>query len=293
MLALTSALCSAVATMLIQRGLRRGNFYAGFWINIAVGMIGLWSLVLLLVPRADYHWSAVPYFIFSGVVGTATGRLFRVAAIEKVGAPVAAAINNLSPFISTGLAILLLGERVTLPILTGTLVIVLGTTLLSLSGKYVGFRVRHLIYPFLSASCFGVVAIFRKLGLGHAGPLFDSAVNNTAAMVAATTFVLVSGNWGALVCDGRSILYFIGGGIMENSGVFLVLVSLGLGEVSVVTPLAGTTPLFVLLLAFLFPRGVEKLSWRIVVGVVLIVLGVVALTGAKNLPFLSPSSPSP
>ena len=89
MLALTSALCSAVATMLIQWGLRRGNFYAGFWINIAVGMIGLWSIVLLLVPRADYHWSAVPYFIFSGVVGTAAGRLFRVAAIEKVGAPVA------------------------------------------------------------------------------------------------------------------------------------------------------------------------------------------------------------
>ena len=287
MLALTSALCSAVATMLIQRGLRRGNFYAGFWINIAVGMIGLWSIVLLFVPRAEYHWRAVPYFIFSGVVGTAAGRLFRVAAIEKVGAPVAAAILNLSPFISTGLAILLLGERVTLPILLGTLVIVLGTILLSLSGKYVGFRVRHLIYPFLSASCFGVVAIIRKLGLGHAGPLFDSAVNNTAAMVAATTFVLVSGNRGALVCDGRSILYFIGGGIMENTGVFLVLVSLGLGEVSVVTPLAGTAPLFVLLLTFLFPREVKQLSWRIIVGVVLIVLGVISLTGSKNLPIPS------
>ena len=287
MLALASALCSAVATMLIQRGLRRGNFYAGFWINIAVGMIGLWSIVLLFVPRADYHWSAVPYFIFSGVVGTAAGRLFRVAAIEKVGAPVAAAILNLSPFISTGLAILLLGERVTLPILLGTLVIVLGTILLSLSGKYVGFRVRHLIYPFLSASCFGLVAIIRKLGLGHAGPLFDSAVNNTAAMVAATTFVLVSGNRGALVCDGRSILYFIGGGIMENTGVFLVLLSLGLGEVSVVTPLAGTAPLFVLLLTFLFPREVKQLSWRIIVGVGLMVLGVISLTGSKNLPIPS------
>jgi len=283
MLALTSALCSAVATMLIQRGLRRGNFYAGFWINITVGMIGLWSIVLLFVPRAEYHWRAVPYFVFSGVVGTAAGRLFRVAAIEKVGAPVAAAILNLSPFISTGLAILLLGERVTLPILLGTLVIVLGTILLSLSGKYVGFRVRHLIHPFLSASCFGLVAIIRKLGLGHAGPLFDSAVNNTAAMVAATAFVFVSGNRGALVCDGRSILYFIGGGIMEDTGVFLVLLSLGLGEVSVVTPLAGTAPLFVLLLTFLFPREMKQLSWRIVVGAVLIVLGVVALTGSKNL----------
>src|SRR6266567_2719918 len=103
MLALTSALCSAVATMLIQRGLRRGNFYAGFWINIAVGVMGLWSLVLLLVPSAEYQWRAVPYFVFSGVVGTAAGRLFRVAAIEKVGASVAAAVNTLAPLISSGL----------------------------------------------------------------------------------------------------------------------------------------------------------------------------------------------
>jgi uncharacterized membrane protein len=282
LLALASALCSAVSTMLIQRGLRHANFYAGFWINIVVGMIGLWSVVLLMVPADAYHWSAVPYFVLSGVVGTAAGRLFRVVAIEKVGAPVAASINNLSPFIASGLAILLLGERVTLPILLGTLVIVLGTILLSQSGRHVGFRVRHLLYPLLSASCFGVVAILRKLGLGHAGPLFDSAINNTAAMVAATVFVLASGKREALVCNGRSLLYFIGGGIAENTGVFLVLVALGFGEVSVVTPLAGTAPLFVLLLTVLFLGG-EQLSGRIVVGAVFIVLGVFLLTGANRL----------
>jgi uncharacterized membrane protein len=268
--------------MLIQRGLRHANFYAGFWINIAVGMIGLWTVVLFMVPPDGYHWSAVPYFVLSGVVGTAAGRLFRVAAIEKVGAPVAASINNLSPFIATGLAILLLGERVTLPILLGTLVIVLGTILLSQSGRYVGFRIRHLLYPLLSASCFGVVAILRKLGLAHAGPLFDSAVNNTAAMVAATVFVLASGKREALVCNGRSVLYFIGGGIAENTGVFLVLVALGFGEVSVITPLSGTAPLFVLLLTALFVGG-EQLSGRIVVGAVFIVLGVFLLTGANRL----------
>ncbi|PYM31084.1 MAG: hypothetical protein DME15_18680 [Candidatus Rokuibacteriota bacterium] len=278
-IALASAVCSAVATTLIQRGLRRSNFYAGFWINVTVGMVGLWSAVLLLVPRSEYSWRAVPYFVASGVVGTAAGRLFRVAAIDKVGASVAAAILNLAPLISTGLAILLLGERVTPPILAGTLVIVLGTILLSLSGRHVGFRPRDLVYPFLSASCFGVVAIIRKLGLGLAGPLFDSAINITAAMVAASAFVLASGHGGALRCDARSLFYFVGGGVAENTGVFLVLVALGLGDVSVVIPLAGTAPLFVLLLAYLFPSAVEKLGWRVVVGAVLIVLGVFLLMG--------------
>src|SRR5262245_11792769 len=176
-LALSSAVCSAVATMLIQRGLRRSNFYAGFWLNVAVGAVGLWAAVLLLVPRDEYNWHAAPYFIASGVIGTAAGRLFRVAAIEKVGASVSAAILNLAPLISTVLAVALLGERITLAILSGTLVVVLGTTLLSVSGKHVGFRPRELIYPCISAKCFAVVAIPTKLCPGLDGPGFDAAIN--------------------------------------------------------------------------------------------------------------------
>jgi Predicted membrane protein len=282
-LALASAFFSAIATILIQQGLRRSNFYAAFWINVAVGVVGLWTAVLLFVPRETWDWSAVPYFVFSGVVGTAGGRLFRTVAIDKVGAPVAAAILNLTPLIATGLAIALLHERVTAPILAGTLVIVAGTVMLSLSGKYVGFQTRHLIYPVLAATCFGIVQIARKMGLSQAGPLFDAAVNTTAAMVAATTFVVATGNRRALRVDRESLLYLIGGGAAENTGVTLLIVALGFGDVSVVTPLIGTAPLFVLLLAFVIPGGRRRLGWRVVTATLLIVLGVYLLTGAKRL----------
>ena len=277
-MALSSALCTAAAAIFIQRGLYRSDFYAGFWINIAVGVVGLWSAALLLVPFDDYNLRAVPYFVFSGVIGTAGGRLFRVFAIHKVGASAAATVNNLAPLIASGLAILVLGERVTLPIVAGTMVIVVGTVLLSLGGKYVGFRVRDLGYPLIAATCFGTVAVVRKLGLGHAGPLFGSAINITAALIVSTAFVTATGNQGALRSDRRSLLYFIAGGIAENAGVFLLLVSLGFGDVSIVTPLAGTSPLFVLLFAYLFPSRAEKLGWRVVMGAVLIVLGVVLLS---------------
>lgn len=277
-LALGSALCAALSTFLIQRGLQRSNFYAGAWINVVVGALAAWTATLLLVPWQAYTWRAVPYFVFSGVVGTAGGRLFRVLAIQKVGAPVAAAVNNLAPLVATVLAIVILGEHVTPPILAGTLVIVGGTILLSLSGRYVGFRARHLVYPFIAASCFGIVAIVRKLGLSTAGPLFDAAINVTAALLASTTFVAASGNLGSLRCDRRSLLWFIAGGIAENTGVFLVLLALGFGDVSVVIPLAGTAPLFVLLIAYLFPSEANRLNWRVIVGAGLIVLGVGLLT---------------
>jgi transporter family protein len=277
-MALSSALCTALATIFIHRGLQRSNFYAGAWINVVVGTIAAWSAALLLVPFDEYTWKAVPYFALSGVIGTTGGRLFRVLAIQKVGAPVAAAVNNLSPLVASVLAILILGEHVTLPIVGGTLVIVGGTILLSLSGRYVGFRARDLAYPFIAATCFGTVQIIRKLGLSTAGPLLGATINVSAALIASTAFILASGNGGSLRCDRRTLLYFIGGGIAENGGVFLVLLALGFGEVSVVIPLAGTAPLFVVFLAYLFPNAAGKLNWRVVAGAALIVLGVVLLS---------------
>jgi drug/metabolite transporter, DME family len=281
-LALSSAFFSAVATHLIQLGLRRSNFYAAFWINVTVGALGLWCAVLLFVPRETWDWSAVSYFVFSGVVGTAGGRLFRTLAIEKVGAAVAAAVFNLTPLIATGLAVVLLHERVTGPILAGTLIIVAGTLVLSLSGRYGGFQPRHLVYPLIAATCFGIVQIARKLGLSQTGPIFDAAVNTTAAMAAATAFVLATGNWRALRSDGATLLFLIAGGAAENIGVTLLIVALGFGDVSVVTPLIGTSPLFVLLLALLIPGGRRQLGGRVVAATILIVLGVVLLTGAKR-----------
>lgn len=274
LMALSSALCTASATILIQRGLRGSTFYAGAWINVVVGAVAAWSAAAWLVPIEEFTWQAVPYFALSGLIGTTGGRLFRVFAIQKVGAPVAAAVNNLTPLVASGLAILLLGERVTLPIVSGTLVIVAGTILLSLSGRYIGFRVRDLSYPFIAASCFGIVQILRKLGLASAGPLLGATINVTAALIAVTAFVAASGHLGSLRCSRRSLLYFIGGGIAENGGVFLLLLALGFGDVSVVIPLAGTAPLFVLGLAYLIPSDRARLGWRIVAGVVLIVLGV-------------------
>jgi uncharacterized membrane protein len=283
LLALVSAFCSAVGTILVQRGLQRSNVYAGFWVNVTVGTLGLWAAVLLFVPRAEWDWSALPYFVVSGVVGTACGRLCRVTAIEKVGAPVAAAVSNLAPLFTTALAIVLFAEDVTLLELLGTLVIVLGTVVLSLSRKQAGFPLRYLAYPLMTAVCFGLVQVVRKAGLSDAGPLFDGALNVTAAWVAATAYVFASGHGPALRADGASLLYLGAGGAAENASALLVIVALGYGEVSLVSPLAATAPLFVLPLALLFPSAAGRPGWRIALGTVLIVAGVVLLAGPTRL----------
>jgi uncharacterized membrane protein len=278
LLALGGALCSAAATIFIRQGLRTSDPLSGLWINVLVGTVSLWAAVLVTGGPGRVSPRGVLFFVFAGLIGTIGGRLLRFIAIEKVGASITAALINLNPFVSCTLAIILLGEHVTWPIVAGTAVIVAGTTLLSAGGKRLGFRPAQLLLPILSAVCFGVVAVLRKVGLGDTGPIVGTAINVTTALVAFTAFLLASGRSAVMVCRGRSLAHFVAAGLTENAGVFMNVVALGLGTVSVVTPLYGTAPIFVLFLAPLFLRDVEVFSLRVVVGTVLIVLGVYLIT---------------
>jgi uncharacterized membrane protein len=276
-LALTSALCSASATVFIRRGLSGGDTNTGFWINVAVGTVAIWIAVLVVGP-GPVHLSSLAFFAVSGLVGTVAGRLFRFLSIRQVGAGVSAAITSQSPFVSTILSILLLGERVTMPIAIGTVVIVAGTVLLSASGKLVGFRPVLLVVPFLSATCFGVVAILRKLGLGGASAVQGFAVNVTTAFVAFSLYLAIARRGEARVCTPRSAAWFVAAGLAENAGVFLGVLALKLGAVRVVTPLTATAPIFVLLMAPVLLPGIERVTARVVVGACLIVAGIYLIT---------------
>jgi drug/metabolite transporter, DME family len=277
-LALTAAFLGAGATIMIRQGLRGSDPYAGFWINVIVGAVASWIAVAATGGPGPVTGKALAFFVLAGLVGTVAGRLLRFIAIERVGASVSAAIVNLNPLIATLLAIALLGEHVTVPIVTGTIVIALGTILLSMSGGRLGFHPRMLVFPLLSATCFGMVSILRKLGLSGAGPFIGMALNVTTAAVAFAAFMLASGQRRSLICRGRSLAYFAAAGLLENVAVFLNIVALGMGTVSVVTPLYGTSPIFTLLLSFFFLRGIERLSGRVVAGTLLIVAGIYLLT---------------
>jgi drug/metabolite transporter, DME family len=278
LLALGGAFLSAAATIFIRQGLRGSDPYTGFWVNLVVGTVSLWIAVLATGGPVQVTVRGALFFLFAGLIGTVGGRLLRFVAIERVGASISAALINLNPFVATALAIAVLGEHVTLPIVLGTAVIVVGTTLLSIGGRRLGVRPAQLALPVLSAVCFGVVAVLRKLGLSDTGVVVGSAINVTTALVAFTAFLLASGRPEVMVCRGRSLAHFVAAGLTENVGVFMNVMALSLGTVSVVTPLYGTAPIFVLFLAPFFLRDVETLSVRIVAGTLLIVFGVYLIT---------------
>lgn len=277
-LALTSALVNATSTILVRRGYERYGVYTAMWINVAVGTVVVWLAVLATGGVGTPSPAGIAYFALAGLIGTVGGRLLRFMSIDVVGASISAAVVNLSPLVSTLLAIIFLAERVTAPVLLGTLVTILGTTLLSSTGRALTVRPGMLLLPLLSAACFGIVAVLRKIGLGGMAPLPGFAVNVTAAFVAFTAFLIASRQTSVMACRGRSLVYFVAAGVAENLSVFLLVLALSAGTVSVVAPLASVSPIFVLVLSFFFLRGLEVLTVRIVVGTVMIVVGVWLLT---------------
>jgi uncharacterized membrane protein len=277
-LALAAAVLSAAATVLIRQGLRGSDPYTGFWINCMVGVAGLWLCVLFTGGMGEVSARGILLFAAAGLIGTVGGRLARFLAIAKVGASVSAAVINLTPLIATAFAIVLLGERVTLPIVAGTIVIVAGTLLLSVSGVSLGFRPWMIVFPLTAATCFGIVQVIRKVALGGIGPIPGTAINLTTALIAFSAIMIGSGHRGIYACRGRTLVYLIAAGVAENAGVFLTIVALSHGAVSVVTPLTAAAPIFVLLSTPFFLKGVEVLTPRVVAGTVLIVIGVYLIT---------------
>jgi uncharacterized membrane protein len=277
-LALGNAALSAASTIFIRQGLRKADAFTGFWINLIVGAVGMWIAVLATGSIGHVSRTGVLIFVIAGLLGTVGGRLLRFLSIEKVGASIASAVGNLQPMISTTLAILILGEQVTIPILTGTIVIVVGTVLLSISRGGTGFRPALIVFPLMSATCFGAVQVLRKAGLAHMGPVMATAVNYTAALIAFSALMLSVGHRGILTCRGRTLAQFVLSGIAENGAVFLLIVALSIGKVSVVTPLTASAPIFVLLLSPFFLRGLEIVNARVITGTLLIVVGVAVIT---------------
>lgn len=82
-LALLSAVLTASATIFIRQGLQHSNSYTGYWINLVVGVAGLWIAVFIFTPEDVVFSRAIPIFALSGLVGTIGGRFTRFVAIDS------------------------------------------------------------------------------------------------------------------------------------------------------------------------------------------------------------------
>ena len=282
---LLSAFAFAFHAIFIKIGLEGSDPFSGTLISSVINVGFLWILSAVFVPMDAFLKPGLIYLIIGGLLAPSLARVFLYTGFEKVGVAVTAPIRTTFPIISSVLAILFLKEPLTFPIGAAILFTVLGTALLSLSSSgprletQLQWKKTDLLFPFTAALFYGVSHFIRKVGLATVPSGIAAATVVTTVSLA---FYLLSlpliKKKRTMAMGKRSVLYFSLGGIAGSFGQMFILSALSLGRVSIVTPIAGITPIFILVMTYLFFKKTERIDYRVVTGVVAIVLGVVLLS---------------
>ncbi|MFB6153345.1 MAG: EamA family transporter [Halodesulfurarchaeum sp.] len=288
LLALVPALLWGFSPILSKRGMVKGG--SSLQASLVVVMVdsSLYALALLVIQGTavfhDLPLESVALFFLAGVVGTALGRLAVFTGVDRVGASVNSAAVSTRPLFATAMAAILLGEAVTLPTVVGIVVLVVGLTVLTLSrgGDIRGWGPRDLLFPLAAAFLFGFGNVARRFGLlayPEVTLLEAVALNEVGATVALVGYAAYAGRLDVLRAPKRTYAYFSGSGAITAVALLSLFAALQRGRVAIVDPLAATAPLFTPIFAAVFLRDVERVTRGVVMGAVLVVVGVVLITG--------------
>ncbi len=281
-LALVCAVCFGLNPVMVRMDFSRaGRIDAALIIGLAVAIP---IYVALLPVFGGLRWeqvtaTAVVAYALGGLFGAGIGRRWLYTAIDRLGASSATAIKNAAPLFTTALAILVFGEHVGLPQWAAIASIIAGITLVTWRS---GGGVRQLVDVGVvaalgSALSYGVRPLILKFGLTEANlPLTAALVGAISAFAYA---LALSRPWGfGSVASGRdALVLFIVAGALQAFGFLALTFGLARDAVSIVYPVTSTAPLFTLAFTWALLRGNEQVTWRIALGALAVVAGVVVL----------------
>jgi drug/metabolite transporter (DMT)-like permease len=242
---------------------------------LAVGLVA----AVAEAPSRGVHAAAAWPFLLAGVLQPGIGQLLVTLAIREAGASRASVVFGVAPLISVTIALVLLGEPVSVPLLVGAVLIVAGGVELARErGRPEHLRTIGLIYAFAVTILFSARDnLLRWLSRGTEVP---SGVAAAATLIGGTVVILV-----ALTprLRGRPRLHdalpFLGVGVLFGLSYVSLFEAYYRGRVTVDSPLIATESLWGVGLAVLLMRHTELVGRRLLLGALLVVAGG-ALIGA-------------
>lgn len=280
--ALANAFLFALHNMFTKKALRYSNPATAVISSLLINIIFLWGVSILFVPLLSLASASILIFVVVGLFQPGLTRLLTYKGIDALGVAITDPIRATTPLFSAMMAIIFLGEKITVPIVVATLTIMAGITLLSWrsgSMKLTGSAV-FLWYPLAASALAGASQVVRKFGLAAVPhPFLAAAVTASSSFVVSlATLWYVEKSQETWKMNRHCFWWFLAAGITISLGMVCIYYALDLGKVSVVIPISSTGPFFSLVFAALFLRDVERVTLRIVLAAAMIIGGVVLLT---------------
>lgn len=281
LLALGAALCFSSGQICSRLGLNHGTPTSAISFSLFTSTAVL--LVVLGPPasRAVAPTAGVLLFTGAGVLSPFCTQILLFISANKVGISRASPLRNTTPLFAGIVAVLWLGETVTVAIATGTLLIIFGASLLGMrdSEQAVPYQPIYLLLPVMAAFLGGFASPMRK----HGYSLIDSVpmavcLVQGGAFVALVLYLLATGKYRELILRRETLWWFGLSGLLNSAAVTMNMTALEMGDVVLVSPLISTTPLFTVILSTIFLRSFERVTLKVLVGAAAICLGGIVLT---------------
>ena len=280
LIALAAAFAFGLSGVASKRGLAYLEPLTGTLVTVGTCLAGYLLTAPLWMRAGDWFTAGFWLFACVGILQPTLSMYFANEAFSRAGAVVAATFAATSPLFAAGFALLLLDERLTLAIATGTILSVFGIATLSWMPRG-GRRLvaAALVFATGTALIRGLNTAVAKFGIDLLPNVFMAGFCSFAVSFA----ILVAvhrwrrGGWPRRL-PRRGVCCFAAAGLCIGCGIGLIFWALLLGRVVVVAPIAGAYPVFTMLAAAAL--GDERITARVAAGVVLVVAGV-ALVGVS------------
>lgn len=276
-IAFSASIVFAVSNHVQHIALDHMDVRTGTIVNVATTALLLWlASPLFLVPETLLTRAAA-LFALAGLIVPSLSMTLHTLSVRTIGPGITAGLTSTSPVFAMVIAVAVLGEIVTGRILVGTAIVTGGIGFIALRSRQggVSWPVWAVLIPLGAALTRGVAHNIIKFGLG------DLPSPMTAALISSTISLLV-----LLIFNGTQRqrfprfgpgYYWFGLlGVLNAIGMVAVSTALHLGEVVLVSPLIATTPVFTLLIGWLFFRR-EAVTWSSFAAIAIIFTGCVLI----------------
>jgi len=279
-LALAASLMFGVSSVLIHRALRGVDPFTGLVIDLTFNSLLLWVFLLGVHGLSELFAPVNLIFVGAGLLVPGLFRFMAFKGIEQLGASVSTTVLNSSPLFAVLMAMAILDERPGLINLLGAVSVVGGLTSLSWRGDTRAWHARDLVFPLAAALLAALRDNVVRLGLleGPAPLMGATIASTTSAVTMGLVYFPRFGLRRFAASDATGLRCFAGTGCIHFIAYIAMFTALGMGRVSIVSPLVHCFSLFTLVLSHFFLRDADALTPRKVLATLLVVLGVVLIS---------------
>ena len=273
----TSSILTRIGTQRIS-----GPTATLFSVGTSVPVALVPALVLHWSDMLDQPWEAYAWFALMAAMAYPFARVLINIAIKRVGSSRTAPFSSIQPIFVFVLGTAILGERPELLVVLGTPVIVGGLVLVVVSriansnaDRAAGSNTLGYLLAAAGAATFaGRDVIGRHVVSGVAPPLVTAAYALSMGSIMLLTLNFRDAAKSIREVPARYIGVCALAGLCQGTALVLQFQALSRADVTIVSPILGTSSLFVLVLAHIFLQRLESVNLILVVGASLSVTGV-------------------